>query len=120
MGSSPLVSLSLGLGSTAWHRDSTDCQNQVEGKDSFPGPAGCSYASTAGSGWPPLLQGHSADPVQLVVQQHPEPFGQRCLSPGTSSSLELSVMADSSFVMTRDSSLRGLQCVPSGPTEQLI
>lgn len=103
-----------------------DCQNQVEGKDPFPGPAGCSWCQHGpGGGWLPLPQGYATDPLQLVLKQHPGPFGTGAFlqASGTSPSLDLSVMTemtDSSFMVIHDSSLSGLQCVLSGPTDQLI
>ena len=54
-------------------------KSQVEGRDPSPGPADSTHASTVpGGGWPPLFQGLTADPIQLLVKQHPGPFWQRC------------------------------------------
>lgn len=124
LGSFPLDSLFLVLGSTAWHEHSTKrLSNSSGGEEPVPWTRWvqlCQHGS--GGGWPPLLQGHTTDPVQLVVQQHPGLFGRGAFlqASGTSPSLDLSVMADSSFMMTQDNSLRGLQCVLSGPIDQLI
>lgn len=99
-----------------------DCQIQVEGKDPFPGPAGCSCASAALG-----VVGHLCckdTPLTLCSLYNSTQglFGRGAFlqASGTSPSLDLSVMADSSFMMTQDNSLRGLQCVLSGPIDQLI
>lgn len=83
LGSFPLDSLFLVLESTAWHKHSTKrLSNSSGGEGPVPWTCWVQLCQCgSGGGWPPLLQGHTTDPVQLV-QQHPGPFWQRCLSSG--------------------------------------
>lgn len=122
MVSLPLVSLSLVLGSTAWHRDSTQRLSESSAGDgALPWTCWVQLCQHGpGDGWcckdtPVTLCSLLYNCTQGLLGR-----GAFLQASGTSPSLDLSGMTDSSLMMTHDNSLRGLQCVLSGPTDQLI